>query len=189
MPQRPTSPPGCGVTVFFTGLPASGKTTLARALSARLTTLCDREVAVLDGDVIRAATPGALGFSRPDRDRNVRRVGELAARITQEGGTAICAVIAPYEATRAEVRDLVERVGRFVLVHVSTPLEVCEVRDPKGLYAKARAGDITHFTGVSDPYEQPLDADVVIDTSVVTPDEAVAVILRHLESPQARPPR
>jgi len=129
---------------------------------------------VLDGDVVRGELSAGLTFSRADRDLNVRRIGWVAAEVARHGGLAVCAPIAPYAATRAAVRAEVEAVGDFVLVHVSTPLEVCEQRDRKGLYARARAGLIPHFTGISDPYEPPEDPDLVIDTSVVSLDEGLA---------------
>jgi sulfate adenylyltransferase len=135
---------------------------------------------MLDGDLVRQELSAGLGFSREDRDRNIRRIGFVAAEVARHGGTAICAPIAPYDATRRDVRAMVEPVGAFVLVHVATDITVCEVRDRKGLYAKARAGVLTEFTGVSDPYEAPMDADVVIDTATVDPEEATQSVLDHL---------
>jgi sulfate adenylyltransferase len=161
-----------GVTVFFTGLSGSGKSTIARALSGRLAERGDRTVSLLDGDVVRRTLSAGLGFSREDRDRNVTRIGWVAAEVTRHGGVAVCAPIAPYASVRAEVRRMVERHGGFVLVHVATPIEECERRDRKGLYAKARAGEIPSFTGVSDPYEVPDDADLVVDTTDLTIAEA-----------------
>jgi sulfate adenylyltransferase len=154
-----------GLTVFFTGLSGSGKSTLARALVDVLVEDGTRRVTLLDGDVVRRVLSAGLGFSRADRDLNVRRIGWVAAEVTRHGGVAVCAPIAPYAATRQAVRREVSAVGDFLLVHVATPLEVCERRDRKGLYAKARAGLIPEFTGVSDPYEAPVDADLVLDTS------------------------
>ena len=154
-----------GLTVLFTGLSGSGKSTLARAVAAALTEGGERTVTLLDGDRVRALLSAGLTFSREDREANVQRIGYVAAEVTRHGGTALCAPIAPYDTTRREVRKLVQLHGEFVLVHVSTPLEVCEARDRKGLYALARAGRIPLFTGVSDPYEVPTDADLVIDTS------------------------
>ena len=169
-----------GLTVFFTGLSGSGKSTIARALRGRLAERGDRTVSLLDGDVVRRSLSAGLGFSREDRDRNVTRIGWVAAEVTRHGGVAVCAPIAPYASVRAEVRRMVERHGGFVLVHVSTPIEECERRDRKGLYAKARAGEIPSFTGVSDPYEVPADADLVIDTTDLTIAEATDRVLRLL---------
>ncbi|MFC5181907.1 adenylyl-sulfate kinase [Actinomadura harenae] len=169
-----------GLTVFFTGLSGSGKSTVARGLSDAVVERGGRTVTLLDGDVVRRTLSAGLTFSRADRDLNIRRIGFVAAEITRHGGVAVCAPIAPYAATRAEVRRMVEAAGDFVLVHVSTPLEECERRDRKGLYAKARAGLIPEFTGVSDPYEEPVDADLTLDTSQMTPDEAVARVVALL---------
>jgi sulfate adenylyltransferase len=131
---------------------------------------------------VRTHLSKGLGFSKEDRDINVRRIGFVAAEITKHGGVAIAAPIAPYDATRKAVRAMVERYGAFVLVHVATPLEVCEQRDRKGLYAKARAGEIPEFTGVSDPYEEPSDADLVIDTASTSADAAAELIVEHLRA-------
>jgi sulfate adenylyltransferase len=166
-----------GLTVFFTGLSGSGKSTIARALSGRLAERGDRTVSLLDGDVVRRSLSAGLGFSREDRDRNVTRIGWVAAEVTRHGGVAVCAPIAPYASVRAEVRGMVERHGGFVLVHVATPIEECERRDRKGLYAKARAGELPAFTGVSDPYEVPTDADLVLDTTDLTIAEATDRVL------------
>jgi sulfate adenylyltransferase len=169
-----------GVTVFFTGLPGAGKTTIATALQAQLMESKARAVTLLDGDQVRRYLSSELGFSKDHRELNIRRVGFVAAEITRHGGICICALIAPYDAARREVRKMVESAGRFLLVHVNTPMTVCESRDPKGLYAKARAGLISHFTGVSDPYEPPSDADIVIDTAVQRPADAVAAIIGRM---------
>ena len=166
-----------GLVVFFTGLSGSGKSTLARALRDALNERGDRTVSLLDGDLVRALLSAGLSFSRADRDLNIARIGFVAAEIARHGGIAICAPIAPYAQARQDVRRAVGEVGDFLLVYVATPAEVCEARDRKGLYAKARAGLIDHFTGVSDPYEEPDDADLVIDTSALTRDEAVAAVL------------
>ncbi|CNF38063.1 bifunctional sulfate adenylyltransferase subunit 1/adenylylsulfate kinase protein [Mycobacterium tuberculosis] len=166
-----------GITVFFTGLSGSGKSTVARGLADALVERGGRTVTLLDGDVVRRMLSAGLTFSRADRDLNIRRIGFVAAEITRHGGTAICAPIAPYAATRAEVRRMVSAVGDFILVHVATPLEECERRDRKGLYAKARAGQIPEFTGISDPYEAPDDADLTLDTSRMAPEEAVGRVL------------
>jgi sulfate adenylyltransferase len=180
-PQRESnSQPREGITVFFTGLSGSGKSTIAKALSGKLMEIAGRPVTLLHGDVVRKHLCSDLGFSREDRDTNILRIGFLAAEITKHGGIAICAVIAPYDGARQQVRSAIQTQGGFLLVYLSTPLDVCERRDPKGLYAKARAGLIQNFTGISDPYEVPADADLVIDTSEWTPEEAAQEILRHL---------
>jgi sulfate adenylyltransferase len=176
-PPRPER----GLTVFFTGLSGSGKSTIARGLVTAVREKYDRTVTLVDGDVARRMLSAGLGFSRPDRELNIRRIGWVAAEVTRHGGLAVCAPIAPYASTRAEVRRMVEANGDFVLIHVATPIEVCERRDRKGLYAKARAGVISEFTGISDPYEEPVDADLRIDASSITIEESVTVILEHLE--------
>ena len=170
-----------GVTVFFTGLSGSGKSTIASALLVKLLEIGGRPVTLLDGDLVRKHLSSELGFSKEHRDLNIRRIGFVAAEITKNGGVAVCAPIAPYDATRRDVRRMVEAGGGFVLVHVATPIEVCEARDRKGLYAKARAGVLQEFTGISDPYEEPTDADLVIDTTAITPEEAAQDVLLHLE--------
>jgi sulfate adenylyltransferase len=170
-----------GFTVFFTGLSGSGKSTVANALRVKLLEIGGRGVTLLDGDLVRRNLSSELGFSKEHRDLNIRRIGFVASEITRAGGVAICAPIAPYDVVRRDVREMVAPCGGFVLVHVATPLEVCERRDRKGMYAKARAGLVKEFTGISDPYETPHDADVVIDTSDMTPSEAMREILLHLE--------
>ncbi len=170
-----------GFTVFFTGLSGSGKSTVANVLQVKLLELGGRSVTLLDGDIVRKNLSSELGFSKEHRDLNVSRIGFVASEITKAGGVAICAPIAPYEAVRRENREVISPNGGYVLVHVCTPLEVCEQRDRKGLYAKARAGIIEEFTGISDPYEEPVDADVRIDTTDLTPEEAAQQILLHLE--------
>ncbi|MCK9895460.1 adenylyl-sulfate kinase [Frankia sp. AgB32] len=170
-----------GLTILFTGLSGSGKSTLAGLLVCRLLEEGGRHVTLLDGDVVRTHLSAGLGFSRADRETNVRRIGFVAAQAAGAGGTVVCAPIAPYANVRAEVREMVRGAGGgFVLVHVSTPLQVCESRDRKGLYAKARAGVIPAFTGVSDPYEEPDDADVTVNTAELTSEEAVERVLDHL---------
>ena len=169
-----------GLVVFFTGLSGSGKSTVARDLRDALLERGDRTVSLLDGDLVRRLLSAGLTFSREDRDLNIARIGYVATEVARHGGIAICAPIAPYAAARAAVRSMVSEVGDFVLVHVSTPLAVCEARDRKGLYAKARAGVIGSFTGISDPYEEPEDADLVLDTSLVSRRDAVAAVLAHL---------
>jgi len=171
-----------GFAVFFTGLSGSGKTTIAHALGGRLEALTGRPVTLLDGDEVRTHLSSELGFSREHRDLNIRRIGWVAGEIVRHGGTVVVAAIAPYDGARREARRLVEARGCFVLVHVATPLEECEARDRKGLYAKARAGQLPHFTGISDPYEPPGDADVTIDTRVTPVDGACGLILAHLAS-------
>ncbi|MDP9021968.1 MAG: bifunctional sulfate adenylyltransferase/adenylylsulfate kinase [Actinomycetota bacterium] len=171
-----------GFTVFLTGLSGAGKSTIANVLLTKLLELGGRPVTLLDGDIVRTHLSSELGFSKEHRDINVRRIGFVAAEITKNGGIAICAPIAPYDATRKQVRAMVESTGGgFVLVHVATPLEVAESRDRKGLYAKARAGLITGFTGIDDPYEEPDDAEVVIDTTELSPEEGANAILLQLE--------
>ncbi len=170
-----------GVTVFFTGLSGSGKSTIASVLLVKLMEIGGRPVTLLDGDLVRKHLSSELGFTKEHRDLNIRRIGFVAAEITKNGGVAVCAPIAPYESTRREVRKMVEAGGGFILVHVATPLEVCEARDRKGLYAKARAGLVKEFTGISDPYEIPTDADVTIDTTTTTPAEAAQQVILHLE--------
>jgi sulfate adenylyltransferase len=178
---RRASPPRAqqGLTVFFTGLSGSGKSTLAAGLRARLLER-GRTVTLLDGDLVRRNLSSELGFSREHRDLNIRRIAFVASEVTRHGGVAICAPIAPYDAARKEARTLIEPLGGFVLVHVSTPLDVCEARDRKGLYAKARAGLVKEFTGISDPYEAPADAELVIDTSTLDRDAALDLLASYL---------
>jgi sulfate adenylyltransferase len=171
-----------GLVLFLTGLSGSGKSTIARDLSDVLSERSDRQVSLLDGDLVRQLLSSGLTFSRADRDLNIARIGYVAAEVARHGGIAICAPIAPFAAARMQVRKMVSEVGDFFLIHVATPVEVCEARDRKGLYAKARAGIISHFTGVSDPYEEPADAELVIDTSAASRGEAVAAVLRLLEA-------
>jgi sulfate adenylyltransferase len=181
---RKTHPPKHlqGLTIFFTGLSGSGKSTIANALLVKLLELGTRRVTLLDGDVVRKHLSSELGFSREHRDINILRIGYVASEITKYGGIAICAPIAPYAATRRRVREMVEETGGFVEIHVATPLEVCESRDRKGLYAKARAGTLKEFTGISDPYEEPVNPEMRIDTRSLSPDLAAHRILVKLES-------
>ncbi len=170
-----------GFTVFFTGLSSSGKSTIANVLRVKLLEMGGRPVTLLDGDIVRKHLSSELGFSKEHRDINIRRIGFVASEITKNGGVAICAPIAPYDLVRKEVRAMIQPFGGFVLVHISTPLAICESRDRKGLYAKARAGLIQQFTGVNDPYEAPDDPEVVIDTTDLTPEEAAQEIILYLQ--------
>ncbi len=170
-----------GLTIFFTGLSGSGKSTIANVLMTKFLEMGGRPVTLLDGDLVRKHLSSELGFSKEHRDINIRRIGFVASEITKNGGIAICAPIAPYDATRKHVRGLIEPLGGFILVHLATSLEDCEQRDRKGLYAKARAGVLKEFTGISDPYEEPKDAEVVINTAELTPEEAAQEIILHLE--------
>ena len=170
-----------GFTVFFTGLSGSGKSTIANVLRTKFLEMGGRPVTLLDGDIVRKHLSSELGFSKEHRDINIRRIGFVASEITKNGGIAICAPIAPYDSIRKEVRGMIQPLGGFILVHLSTSLDVCEGRDRKGLYAKARAGLVKEFTGISDPYETPTDADVTIDTSEVSPEEAAQEVFLHLE--------
>jgi sulfate adenylyltransferase len=181
---RRTHPPRArqGFTVFFTGLSGSGKSTIANVLLVRLLEQGGRSATILDGDLVRKHLSSELGFSKEHRDLNIRRIGFVASEITKAGGIAVCAPIAPYDSIRKDVRAMVEPHGGFVLVHISTPLEVCEQRDRKGLYAKARAGTLQQFTGISDPYEEPADAELTIDTARMSAGEAAEAILSYLEA-------
>jgi sulfate adenylyltransferase len=170
-----------GVTIFFTGLSGSGKSTIANVLLTKFLEVGGRPVTLLDGDLVRKHLSSELGFSKEHRDINIRRIGYVASEITKNGGIAICAPIAPYDATRKHVRHMIEPYGGFILVHVATSVEVCEQRDRKGLYAKARAGILKEFTGISDPYEAPADAEVTINTGDLSPEEAAQEIILHLE--------
>ena len=169
-----------GLTLFFTGLSGAGKSTLAKIVYGRLIEDGSRPVTLLDGDVVRLNLSSELGFSKEHRNLNVRRIGYVASEITKNRGIAICAPIAPYTAMRRAVREAVSAQGAFVEIHVSTPLEVCESRDRKGLYAKARSGIIPEFTGVSDPYEVPENPEIRIDTSHFSPMEAAEEIYLYL---------
>lgn len=170
------SKPG-GLTIFFTGLSGAGKTTLATKLADWFITQMKRPVTLLDGDIVRKHFSSELGFSKTHRQLNIERVGYVASEITKHGGIVICSLIAPYTVSRNKNRELISKYGRYVEVYVSTPLEICESRDTKGLYAKARHGLIEQFTGISDPYEHPKNPDVVVDTSILTPEESVEMVL------------
>ncbi len=169
-----------GFTLFFTGLSGSGKSTLAGIVYAKLIESGKRPVSLLDGDIVRLNLSSELGFSKAHRDINIRRIGFVASEITKNGGVAICAPIAPYNASRNAVRELIEHHGSFIEIHVSTPLETCEERDRKGLYAKARKGIIPEFTGISDPYEVPGKPELSIDTSQLSPMEGAQEVLLYL---------
>jgi sulfate adenylyltransferase len=170
-----------GLTIFFTGLSGSGKSTIANVLLTKFLETGGRPVTILDGDLVRKHLSSELGFSKEHRDINIRRIGYVASEITKNGGIAVCAPIAPYDATRKAVREMIEPVGGFVLVHIATTVETCEQRDRKGLYAKARAGILKEFTGISDPYEEPKDAEVTINTADLSAEEAAQEIILHLE--------
>jgi sulfate adenylyltransferase len=171
-------PPGKqGMTIFLTGLSGAGKSTIAKVLYARFLEMGDRPVTLLDGDIVRHNLSSELSFSKEHRDVNVRRIGFVASEITKNRGIAICAPIAPYEKTRRQIRNIIEAYGGFIEVHVATPIETCESRDRKGMYAKARAGMIKGFTGVDDPYETPEAPEVRIDTTNLTPNESAQEIL------------
>jgi sulfate adenylyltransferase len=180
---RRTHPPRHkqGFTVFLTGLSGAGKSTIANVVLVKLLEMGGRPVTLLDGDIVRKNLSSELGFSKEHRDINIRRIGFVASEITKNRGIAICAPIAPYDAVRKDVRNQIESLGGFLLVHVATPLEVCEQRDRKGMYAKARAGIIKEFTGISDPYEEPDDAELVFDTTDMSAEEAAQEIILHLE--------
>jgi len=169
-----------GFTIFLTGLSGAGKSTVAKVLYSRFQEMGDRPVSLLDGDIVRRNLSSQLSFSKEDRDINVRRIGFVASEITKNRGIAICAPIAPYYATRNEIRAQIESTGGFIEVHVSTPLEVCENRDRKGMYAKARAGLIKDFTGIDDPYEVPENPELRLDTTDISPGEAAQEILLFL---------
>ena len=170
-----------GLVLFFTGLSGSGKSTLARALMDRILEAGERTVTSLDGDVVRRNLSAGLTFSREDRETNIRRIGWVAAEISRHGGIAVCSPIAPFDATRQQVRSMVhEAGGAFFLVHVATPLEECERRDRKGLYAKARRGEIPEFTGISSPYEEPADAAVRVDTTGRSIEDCLDEVIRAL---------
>ena len=169
-----------GLTIFLTGLSGAGKSTIANVLYAKFMEIGSRPVTLLDGDIVRRNLSSELSFSREHRDINVRRIGFVATEITKNRGVAICAPIAPYKKTRTEIRESIEAYGGFFEIHVATPIEECEKRDRKGMYARARAGLLKGFTGVDDPYEIPEHNEITIDTTDVTPDEAAHEILLFL---------
>ncbi|PIE68282.1 MAG: adenylyl-sulfate kinase [Deltaproteobacteria bacterium] len=170
-----------GFTIFMTGLSGSGKSTIARVLMVKFLEMKDRPVTLLDGDIVRRNLSSELTFSRKHRNLNITRIGFVASEITKNGGIAICAPIAPWPKSRAENRELIESFGGYIEVYVATPLEVCEQRDRKGLYAKGRAGIIKGVTGIDDPYIPPENPELTIDTTSITPMEAVQEILLYLE--------
>jgi len=170
-----------GFTVFMTGLSGSGKSTIAKVLLVKFMEMCDRPVTLLDGDIVRKNLSSELNFSQDHRNLNITRIGFVASEITKNGGIALCAPIAPYEESRQANREVISQYGGYVEVYVSTPLEVCESRDRKGLYAKARAGKVKGVTGITDPYIPPSNPELTIDTSTVTPMEAVQEILLYLQ--------
>jgi sulfate adenylyltransferase len=179
----PTEPRRHGLVLFFTGLSGSGKSTIARSVRDLILEGGERTVTLLDGDLVRRHLSAGLSFSAADRETNIRRIGWVGAEISRHGGVAICSPIAPFGATRDAVRNMVaDAGGDFLLVHVATPLAECERRDRKGLYAKARRGEIPEFTGISSPYEEPTDADLVIDTTGKTIEQAVDAVLALLRT-------
>ena len=176
------SPDEVGLVLFFTGLSGSGKSTIARALHDVILERGERTVTTLDGDVVRRNLSAGLTFSKADRETNIRRIGWVAAEISRHRGVAICSPIAPFDETRQQVRAMVEAAGGvFFLIHVATPVEECERRDRKGLYAKARRGEIPEFTGISSPYEEPADADVRVDTTGRSIEDCLAEVLDALD--------
>jgi len=166
-----------GFTIFMTGLSGAGKSTISARLAEVLEKEHQRSVTVLDGDVVREMLSSGLTFSRADRELNIRRIGYVAGEVTKHGGICICAAIAPFRTARAEVRARISQLGGFYEVYIATPLAVCESRDPKGLYKKARRGEIKGFTGIDDPFEIPEHAEISIDTSKLAIDDAVKKIL------------
>jgi adenylylsulfate kinase len=178
-PESERLRPG-GFTLWFTGLSGSGKSTIAHLVGPEL----DRRglvVEYLDGDNVRTHLSKELGFSKEDRDTHIDRVGWVASRLTRQGGAVIAAAISPYEATRRAAREMVDEVGTFVEVYVKASVEECAKRDVKGLYEKAFRGEIKEFTGVNDPYEEPTDPELVLDTEVHTPEESAALVVAKLE--------
>ena len=172
-----TASPRRGFTLFMTGLSGAGKSTLSERLAQVIESQYQRPATILDGDIVREMLSSGLTFSRADRELNIRRIGYVAGEVTRHGGICICAAIAPFRSARSEVRARIAPLGGFYEIHVATPLAVCESRDPKGLYKKARRGEIKGFTGIDDPFEIPEDAEISIDTSRISPDDAVKKIL------------
>lgn len=175
-----------GCTIWLTGLPGAGKSTVAALLAQELAALgC--AVELLDGDAVRGQLSRELGFSRADRDTNIERIGWVASLLSRVGAVAIVAAVSPYAEARARARALTEEHAPFVEVWVATPLAVCEARDPKGLYARARAGELRGMTGIDDPYEPPAAAEIVIDTAAATPQESVGAVLEWLAAHELMP--
>lgn len=166
-----------GVTVWFTGLSGAGKTTISQGVEKELRSL-GYQLEILDGDIVRQNLTKGLGFSKEDRDENIRRIGFVSHLLTRNGVIVLVSAIAPYREIREEVRH---RIGDFVQVYVNAPLEVCEERDVKGLYKKARAGEIKNFTGIDDPYEAPLNPDIECSTKDETEEESIAKVLQYLK--------
>ena len=175
-----------GFVLWFTGLSAAGKTTVGSLVAQELETR-GHTVDVLDGDVVRTHLSRGLGFSKEDRDTNILRIGWVASRLARAGAAVVVSAISPYEETRRSARAYVEEHSPFVEIHVATPLEVCAERDPKGLYKKALAGEIEHFTGVSDPYEEPSSPELRLDTAGREPSESAAAVVARLEELQLIP--
>lgn len=169
-----------GAALLITGLPVAGKTTLGTALTAHIETRFGRQVTLLDGDEVRKLLSSELGYSREHRRLNVLRHGYLAQQVCRHSGIAICALIAPYAADRAEMRELVAPCGSFVEIYLSTPLAVCEQRDPKRLYARARAGKLEHMTGVDDPYEPPESPDLKLSAAELSVEQMLQTVTNHL---------
>lgn len=177
---QPAAPPSRGMALLITGLPAAGKTTLGAQLAAHIESHYRRPVTLLDGEEIRQLLSSELGYSRQDRRLNALRHGYIAAQVCRHGGVAICALIAPYAADRAEMRGLVTRYGAFAEIYLSTPLAECERRDPKGLYARARAGQLRHVTGIDDPYEPPLSPELEFDGATASVEQMVRAVRDYL---------
>lgn len=172
---------GRGLVIFLTGLSGAGKTTIAGILADQIKKMTTREITLLDGDIVRQTLSKGLGFSKKDRNANIERAGLMANEAARRGGIAICSFVAPYHRARQKNRGLISQSGVYVEVFVSTPLEVCARRDPKGLYQKALAGAIDHFTGVSDPYEPPQNPEITINTVGCTPLDCVKEIIQYLK--------
>lgn len=179
---KKTYPPKAkqGFTLFLTGLSAAGKSTLAHALAEKLQEIQNRKVTTLDGDIVRKIFSSELGFSKEHRSLNIRRIGFVCNEITKNGGIALVAAIAPYEQDRQSNRELISSSGAYIEIYLATPIEVCEDRDPKGLYADAHAGTLAHFTGVDDPYEIPTNPELIIDTSNTSVEDAIGIVINYL---------